>query len=287
MGKRDYECTPWGNPDLQHLRLAAALLPAAGRLRVELSGADGDDASGSNYGRRAATRSARTAWSTAATSRRRSTTRSARCRAFGRDRHGYADRQALARMRRDDVLEGWVPEIGPYLTLGEVSSSRSIIGATPRSSRRTAPKWSGYVFNRNRRWRALHPVLRRKGRRTLHLAVRGDRDHQVHGQGHRGGQQLEGLGGTQGEGKGRGRAQPVHRAVTPILIFTAVELEPRALARALELPPLVARRPGVRPGDLRVAVVGLRAGLLSARWPALLAGLVQPARDLGRGLRRP
>ncbi len=33
MGQRDYECTPWGNPDLQHLRLAEAVLPAAGRLR--------------------------------------------------------------------------------------------------------------------------------------------------------------------------------------------------------------------------------------------------------------
>ncbi len=62
MGNRNYECTPWGMPDLQHLRLAEALLSAAGRLRRNLQGTDGDDRSGKNTAPRAATPSARTAW---------------------------------------------------------------------------------------------------------------------------------------------------------------------------------------------------------------------------------
>ncbi len=42
-GNQDYHCTPWGEPDAQRLRLAAALLPARRRLRPELQGADGGD----------------------------------------------------------------------------------------------------------------------------------------------------------------------------------------------------------------------------------------------------
>ena len=42
MGKQNFECTPWGMPTFSHLRLAEALLPAAGRLRRHLPGADGD-----------------------------------------------------------------------------------------------------------------------------------------------------------------------------------------------------------------------------------------------------
>ena len=62
-----------------------------------------------------------------------------------------------------------------------------------------------------------------------------------------------------------------------ILILTAVELEARALARRLELPML-----GSLPflafgrGDLRLAPVGLRAGLLPSRWASLLTGLDRP-----------
>jgi hypothetical protein len=65
--------------------------------------------------------------------------------------------------------------------------------------------------------------------------------------------------------------------VSGILILTAVELEARVLARRLELPPIT-----VLPflafgrGPLRVAPVGLRAGLLAARWPRLLAGFNYP-----------
>ena len=62
-----------------------------------------------------------------------------------------------------------------------------------------------------------------------------------------------------------------------ILILTAVELEARALARQLELPAITSLPfPAFGRGDLRVAPVGLRAGLLSSRWPAITAGLDRP-----------
>ena len=57
----------------------------------------------------------------------------------------------------------------------------------------------------------------------------------------------------------------------------AVELEARAMARHLELPaipsfpfPVCGRR------TVRLAPVGLRAGQLTTRWPALRVGLEQP-----------
>jgi hypothetical protein len=83
--------------------------------------------------------------------------------------------------------------------------------------------------------------------------------------------------------------------VSGILILTAVELEARALARRLGLPPItILPFSAFGRGPLRVAPVGLRAGLLGARWPRLLAGLNQPlvvsggvcgalAPDLGAG----
>lgn len=62
-----------------------------------------------------------------------------------------------------------------------------------------------------------------------------------------------------------------------ILVLTAVELEARVLARRLELPPItVLPFPAFGRGLLRVAPVGLRAGLLGARWPRLLAGFNYP-----------
>ncbi len=62
-----------------------------------------------------------------------------------------------------------------------------------------------------------------------------------------------------------------------ILILTAVELEARVLARRLELPPItVLPFPAFGRGLLRVAPVGLRAGLLVSRWPRLLAGFNYP-----------
>ncbi len=62
-----------------------------------------------------------------------------------------------------------------------------------------------------------------------------------------------------------------------ILILTAVELEARVLARRLELPPItVLPFPAFGRGLLRVAPVGLRAGLLGSRWPRLLAGFNYP-----------
>jgi adenosylhomocysteine nucleosidase len=69
----------------------------------------------------------------------------------------------------------------------------------------------------------------------------------------------------------------VRRFVRPTLICTAVELEAQVLARALELPTLSSLAvPAFGAGDVRVAVIGLRAGLLPTRWPALLTGLSDP-----------
>ena len=69
----------------------------------------------------------------------------------------------------------------------------------------------------------------------------------------------------------------MRRFVRPTLICTAVELEAQALARALELPPVSSLAvPAFGAGDVRVAVIGLRAGLLPTRWPALLTGLANP-----------
>ena len=58
-----------------------------------------------------------------------------------------------------------------------------------------------------------------------------------------------------------------------ILILTAVELEARALARHLELPALpTIGVPAFGRGTVRLAPVGLRAALLTQRWPALHLG---------------
>jgi adenosylhomocysteine nucleosidase len=65
--------------------------------------------------------------------------------------------------------------------------------------------------------------------------------------------------------------------VSEVLILTGVELEARTIARELELPALsnfafhvFGRR------TIRIAAVGLRAGLLSQRWLSLLDGLHDP-----------
>jgi hopanoid biosynthesis associated radical SAM protein HpnH len=65
MGKQDYECTPVGQPDLQHVRLAAAVLPPPGRLCGDLQGADGDHALGELRAQEREREVPRTAWSTA------------------------------------------------------------------------------------------------------------------------------------------------------------------------------------------------------------------------------
>ena len=62
-----------------------------------------------------------------------------------------------------------------------------------------------------------------------------------------------------------------------ILVLTAVELEARALARALSLPLLPSLSfAAFGHGTLRVAPVGLRAGLLASRWTALVAASDRP-----------
>ena len=62
-----------------------------------------------------------------------------------------------------------------------------------------------------------------------------------------------------------------------ILVLTAVELEARALARALRLPRLESFSfPAFGDARFRLAPVGLAASSLSARFPALLEGLEHP-----------
>jgi adenosylhomocysteine nucleosidase len=62
-----------------------------------------------------------------------------------------------------------------------------------------------------------------------------------------------------------------------ILVLTAVELEARALARALRLPRLRSFSfPAFGDARFRLAPVGLAASVLSARFPALLEGLEHP-----------
>src|SRR5678815_958224 len=86
------------------------------------------------------------------------------------------------------TLEGWVPEIGPYLALDEVIEFAFDYRGNTTIVKTDGTEVVGYVFNRNRS-----------------LAV-----------------------------------------------------------------------PAFGAGDVRVAVIGLRAGLLPTRWPALLTGLADP-----------
>jgi len=62
-----------------------------------------------------------------------------------------------------------------------------------------------------------------------------------------------------------------------ILVLTAVELEARALARALSLPSLPSLSfPAFGRGALLVAPVGLHAGLLGSRWTAIVSASDRP-----------
>ena len=57
-----------------------------------------------------------------------------------------------------------------------------------------------------------------------------------------------------------------------ILVLTAAELETRALARALSLPPLPSLPfPAFGRGTLRIAPIGIGAGRLKERWPVLVS----------------
>jgi len=64
--------------------------------------------------------------------------------------------------------------------------------------------------------------------------------------------------------------------VQSILILTAVELEARALARALELPRLSSPARAFGRGGVRLGSIGLGASQLGSRWTALLHGLDRP-----------
>jgi adenosylhomocysteine nucleosidase len=65
--------------------------------------------------------------------------------------------------------------------------------------------------------------------------------------------------------------------VIETLILTAADLEARALARALRLPPLPSlSQPAFGRGAVRLAAVGLRASQLGPRWFALLDGAGRP-----------
>jgi len=62
-----------------------------------------------------------------------------------------------------------------------------------------------------------------------------------------------------------------------ILVLTAVELEARALARALSLPLLPSLSfPAFGRDSIRIASVGLRAGLLVSRWTTLVGSSDRP-----------
>jgi len=76
MGKRQYKCTAWGMPDLQHLRLAEAVLSAAGWVRRQLRRADERHRMAELRHRKRQPPSAPTAWFTAATKPARLITRS-------------------------------------------------------------------------------------------------------------------------------------------------------------------------------------------------------------------
>ena len=82
MGKRNLRLHAVGHADVQPLRLAEALLSAAGWLCGDLRGTDGDDRLGEATAPNRAIRSAPTAWCTAATKLRPCTTISARWRGF-------------------------------------------------------------------------------------------------------------------------------------------------------------------------------------------------------------
>src|SRR5712692_2793644 len=74
-----------------------------------------------------------------------------------------------------------------------------------------------------------------------------------------------------------GPRRPAPTGLVAILVLTAVELEARALARALSLPSLPSLSfPAFGRGTLRVASVGLRAGLLGSRWTALVSASDRP-----------
>ena len=81
MGKHDFECTPWGNPTYNMFgwqRPCYLLQEGYAATFQELM----ETTPGRTTARRAATRSAGTAWCTAGTRPPRSTTRSARCKGF-------------------------------------------------------------------------------------------------------------------------------------------------------------------------------------------------------------
>jgi len=64
----------------------------------------------------------------------------------------------------------------------------------------------------------------------------------------------------------------VPTGLVAILVLTAVELETRALARALSLPPLPSLPfLAFGRGTLRIAPIGIGAGRLKERWPALVS----------------
>ena len=181
------------------------------------------------------------------------------------------------------TLEGWVPEIGPYLTLEEVVEFAFDYRGNPTIVRADGSEVVGYVFNRN----CSVGVSRSSSSSTSRAAARSRLRYaeiatiKFTGKGHRGGQQLEGLGGAQGsETRPVPRRRPVRRLVRPILICTAVELEavgpcPRAGGSCRRSSSLTV--PAFGSGDLRVAVVGLRAGSTLGPLARLLAGLVPPS----------
>src|SRR6266478_3402350 len=90
------------------------------------------------------------------------------------------------------------------------------------------------------------------------------------------------IAGRPGSSAGRrkrrsGARRPVPTGLVAILVLTAVELEARALARALSLPLLPSLSfPAFGRDSIRIASVGLRAGLLVSRWTTLVGSSDRP-----------
>ena len=226
------------------------------------------------------------------------------------DGRGHADRQAVD--GRGMSLEGWVPEIGPYLTLGGGDRVRLRLPGQHDDRPADGTEMVGYLFNRDRYGaRALRRVLRRGRRGALHAPLRRDRQHQVHRQGHRGrATRWKAWLERKEREKAEHGPRPARRRVNGILILTAVELEARGLARELELPPCPvlpfrrlrraaapgrAGRPAGRPPRRALAAAArrarrsardLRAVSAAASRPTLSVGRARRARERARARRR-
>jgi hypothetical protein len=140
----------------------------------------------------------------------------------------------------DVTLEGWMPEIGPGLSLQDVVDKAFDYRGNVTVVRTDGSETEGYLFNRN----AAAPVpfvqmveLSGEGPRTI--AYRRHSHDPVQRPGHGGGQLLRGVAARRSRQTGnvprRAPAQRPQGACDHVLVVTAVDLEARGLARHLGL----------------------------------------------------